>query len=152
MHEPGPPPHPQAFQDAEHLKLLAVFHYVLGGITALMGCLPIVHIALGAWMVSGHFPPGSASSPPPPAEFGWLFIIFGSVVVLLAWAFAVCLIVAGRSISARRNWTFCFVIACISCINVPLGTALGVFTILVLQRPSVKALFGRTAPDGYLSR
>jgi hypothetical protein len=36
-----------------------------------------------------------------------------------------------------------FVTACLSCMNVPIGTALGVFAILVLNRPSVKALFGR---------
>jgi hypothetical protein len=34
------------------------------------------------------------------------------------------------------------VAACLAIPNVPLGTALGVFAIIVLQRPSVKALFG----------
>lgn len=152
MYESGPPPHPQAVQDAEHLRLLAIFHYVLAGITALMGCFPIIHIAMGAWMVSGGFPSGGPSSSAPPAELGWFFIIIGSVISLVAWAIAACLIVAGRSISARRNWTFCFVMACIACVNMPLGTALGVFTILVLQRPSVKLLFGRPVPGGYLNR
>ena len=152
MYESGPPPHPQAVQDADHLKLLSIFHYVLAGITALMGCFPIIHIAMGAWMVSGRFPAGSPSSPPPPVEVGWLFIIIGSAITLLAWAFAACLVMAGRSISARRNWTFCFVVACIACINMPLGTALGVFTLLVLLRPSVKLLFGQPAPGGYLNR
>lgn len=152
MYESGPPPHPQAIQDADHLKLLAIFHYVLAGITALMGCIPIIHVVLGAMMVSGKFPGGAPSSSAPPAEVGWFFIVIGSAVILLAWAFAACLVMAGRWISARRNWTFCFVMACISCINMPLGTALGVFTILVLQRPSVKPLFGRPAPGGYLNR
>jgi hypothetical protein len=41
----------------------------------------------------------------------------------------------------RKARTFCFVIACIACLNVPLGTALGVCTILVLSRPRVKDLF-----------
>lgn len=103
-------------------------------------------------MVSGKFPVGSPSSPPPPVEVGWLFIIVGSVISLLARAFAVCLVISGRFIGARRNWTFCFVVACIACMNMPLGTALGVFTILVLLRPSVKLLFGQPAPGGYLNR
>jgi len=31
--------------------------------------------------------------------------------------------------------------AAIACINMPFGTALGVFTLIVLARPTVKALF-----------
>jgi hypothetical protein len=34
-----------------------------------------------------------------------------------------------------------FVAACLTCVNVPLGTALGVFTIIVLNRASVKAMY-----------
>jgi hypothetical protein len=42
--------------------------------------------------------------------------------------------------------------ACVACLSVPLGTVLGVFTIIVLMRPSVKALFAEVrdsaAPNG----
>lgn len=151
MEAPGPPPHPQTIQDAEHLKLLAIFHYVLAGLSVLFGCLFIVHIVMGSVMLSGSFSSATASGPPPPQELGWLFIIGGACAILICWAMAVALFLAGRWISARRNWTFCFVVACISCLNAPLGTALGVFTIIVLQRPSVKALFGRQPPGGYLN-
>lgn len=75
-----------------------------------------------------------------------MFVIFGGLVCLGAWAFAVCFFLSARWLAARRNWTFCFVVACIACLQVPLGTALGVFTILVLQRPSVKGIFGRPGP------
>ena len=43
--------------------------------------------------------------------------------------------------------TFCVVVAAISCCFTPLGTVLGVFTLIVLFRPSVKALFGLDAPS-----
>ena len=156
MDMPGPPPHPQALQDAEHLKLLAVFHYVLAGLAALVGSIPIIHVVLGVAMVSGKFPlgppPGSSShSSGMPPEFGWLFIVMGSVFILISWVYAGLLFYAGRCLSARQKRTFCFVMACISCIHFPLGTALGVFTILVLQRPSVQALFNRPLPGGYLN-
>ena len=52
----------------------------------------------------------------------------------------------------RRNRSFCFVVACLSCFNVPLGTILGIFTILVLNRPSVQAGFDRLTPGAYLNR
>jgi len=49
--------------------------------------------------------------------------------------------VAGKNLSNHRRRIFCLVITCMNCINVPLGTVLGVFTIIVLVRPSVKDLF-----------
>ena len=32
----------QQILDNEHLKLLSIFHYVKGGITALFSCIPII--------------------------------------------------------------------------------------------------------------
>ncbi len=52
----------------------------------------------------------------------------------------------GRFLSRRQHHTFCVVISALNCMYMPLGTALGVFTILVLQRPSVRTLFGVPAP------
>ena len=158
----GPPPHPLTLVDAEHLKLLSIFHYVLAGLAALIGSFPIIHVIIGIMMVSGKFsfpvsppPSGASGTPPPmpgfPPEFGWMFIIMGSAIILLSWVYAGLLFYSGRCLSARRKWTFSFVMACISCIHIPLGTALGVFTILVLQRPTVKALFDRPQPGGYLN-
>ncbi len=36
---------------------------------------------------------------------------------------------------------FCFVMGCVECLFMPFGTVLGAFTILVLNRQSVKGLF-----------
>jgi hypothetical protein len=159
MENPGPPVHPQAFADAEHLKLLAVFHYVLAGLAVLFGSLPIIHVLFGIMMVNSKIPmpppPSGATGAPVmtgfPAAFGWMFIVMGSAFIFISWVYAGLMFYSGRCLSARRKWTFSFVMACISCIQVPLGTALGVFTILVLQRPSVKALFDRQSPGGYLN-
>ena len=38
--------------------------------------------------------------------------------------------------------------ACVCCVNIPLGTALGVFTLIVLSRPGVKAIYDRVAYYG----
>ncbi len=40
---------------------------------------------------------------------------------------------------------FCLVMACVACLFMPFGTVLGVFTIIVLARPSVQTLFSRPA-------
>jgi len=37
------------------------------------------------------------------------------------------------------------IVAGITCLSVPIGTVLGVFTLLVLSRPSVKQMFAHNA-------
>jgi hypothetical protein len=58
---------------------------------------------------------------------------------------AFCVFLAGRNLAQQRRYTFCLVIAGLLCIFIPFGTVLGVFTIVVLVRPSVKALFEQQA-------
>jgi hypothetical protein len=41
------PPSPQQILDNEHLKLLAIFHYVLAGLSGLLACIPIIHVSIG---------------------------------------------------------------------------------------------------------
>ena len=62
-------------------------------------------------------------------------------MILVGWAVAICVIVAGRFLARRVHYTFCLVVAAIACLFMPFGTVLGVLTIIVLMRPSVKALF-----------
>ena len=58
---------------------------------------------------------------------------------------AICIFIAGRSLALRKRYSFALVIACIECLFVPFGTILGVFTIIVLSRESVKAFFADNA-------
>ncbi|MFC7337266.1 hypothetical protein ACFQY0_08770 [Haloferula chungangensis] len=147
------PQYSQQAQDAEHIKLLVIFHYVMAGLTALGGCFPLIYLAMGMFFVSGSIlmpPPSAGSGPTPPdmAFIGWMFIGFGALFSLLIWTCAVLFFMAGKRLSERRSWTFVFVVACILCLAAPLGTALGIFTIIVLQRPSVRALFGGMERQG----
>jgi hypothetical protein len=58
------------------------------------------------------------------------------------------LILAGRFLAQRVYYTFCFVVAALECIFVPFGTILGVFTIVVLQRSTVKEMFTSASQGG----
>ncbi|MDY3559998.1 hypothetical protein R5W23_001197 [Gemmata sp. JC673] len=135
--------------DREHLKILAICHYVLGGLCALFGFFPVVYLFVGVLIVAGDLgqpPPGNgpgAPPPPPPEAVGWLIIGFASVMMLLFWALAVALIAAGRCLQRRRSRVFCMVVAGFSCLQQPLGLLLGVFTFIVLSRPKVRAAFDR---------
>jgi hypothetical protein len=123
--------------EEKNLDLLAIFHYIVGGITALFACIPFIHVALGLAMVFGAFDGHDA----PPHWLGWIFVIIGGLVILSGWALAVAMIVAGRKLSQRRSRTFCIVVAALECMIMPFGTVLGVFTIIMLMKDSVKALF-----------
>ena len=101
---------------------------------------------MGAMFLTGSFPgaPGNA----PPAFLGWIFIIFGGGISLFIWTVAACCLFTGYNLGHKKRYIFCFVVACLCCIQIPLGTVLGVFTIVVLARPSVKDLFAAPRPDG----
>ncbi len=134
-------------QDVENLKLLSIFHYVLGGITAIFSCLPIIHLLIGIAIVTGQLDPDTADfsdsgfSPSDFQTFGWIFIIFASFFIILGWLFAIALVIAGWCLSHRKNHTLCLIVAAFSCMFVPFGTALGVFTLITLTKESVKSLF-----------
>jgi hypothetical protein len=133
----------QVNQDESHLSLLATLHYVLAGLSAVFSSFFLFHVAMGVsiWRGVPLFP--SPPSGGPPAAFGIMMSVMGSVAVLLGWIFAACLVVAGRSIAARKRYLFCLVVAGVGCVAChPFGAGLGVFTFIVLLRPSVKQLFG----------
>jgi len=120
--------------DEQYLKLLSVFHYVVGGLAACFACIPIIHLSIGIAMLVGAIDGA-------PEFAGVLLVMIGMVAILMGWTLAVCIIIAGRCLAKRRRYMFCLVMAAISCVFMPFGTVLGVFTIIVLMRPSVKKLF-----------
>lgn len=77
-------------------------------------------------------------------EMGLIFILIGALFFLAGEVMASCVIHAGSFLKQRRNYRFCFVTSCILCVLFPIGTVLGIFTLLVLSRDSVKQLYGRT--------
>ena len=133
-------PDQQQVLDNEHLRLLSIFHYVKGGIGAFFSCIPIIHVIFGLILITAPQLFGHGKDQPP-AFVGWLLLVLGISIILFGWTFAALTLTTGRCIARRRHYTFCFVWACLECLSIPFGTVLGVFTIVVLGRPSVKQLF-----------
>jgi len=132
-------------QDEHHLNILSIFHYVVGGLTALFACFPIFHLIMGLSFLFGGF------GPPPEEEFpfrifGLMFTLIPAAIILTGWVLAGFIAAAGYHMSKRKHYTFCLVIAGVECIFIPFGTVLGIFTIIVLGRPEVKALFETGEP------
>src|SRR5438045_496740 len=133
-------------QDKEHLRLLAIFHYVVAGLAALFSFFPLLYTTIGAIFIfaarHGTAKPGEDL---PPEFLGWIFAVLGSVLFLIGLSMAICILIAGRYLALRKRYSFAFVMACIECLFIPFGTILGVFTIVVLSRESVRALFSTAA-------
>lgn len=125
-------------QDASHLDLLGVFYYVFAGLCLFGVCFPIIHLSVGIAMVTGSFG-GSADAPPP--ELGFFFIAIALLIMAGSAGIGVLYYLTGKKLRAREGHTFCFVVAALTCMSVPLGTILGVFTIIVLNRPGVREAF-----------
>ena len=138
----------QARQDAEHLRLLSIFHYVVGGLTALFGCFGLIYVVMGIVFLA--FPEAMHGNGPrhandaPPAFLGWIFAGIGTAITLFAWTVAALTVYSGICLKRRQKRMFSLVTAGINCLQIPFGTALGVFTLMVLNRPSVQALYQRT--------
>ena len=134
----------QSIVDDEDLRLLPVFFWVSGTMDAFASAFGLLYVAIGFSLVLTPMASGSDQSAPP-AFLGWVFAIGGLVFMTWMAAVAALKIVAGFSIRGRRNRALCLVAAGIACFSLPYGTMLGVFSFIVLLRPSVLALFEKGA-------
>src|SRR5579872_1421117 len=128
----------QELLDLEHLRLLRWGYLISGGANAVWALFPLIHITLGTLMLLGRFPGGPTKPGEPDARFiGVFLVIIGSAFSAILGTLAVLKLITARKLRERRSKTLCLVTAGVTCIGLPYGTALGVFTFMVLGRPSV---------------
>jgi hypothetical protein len=139
-------PEMQAQADGRNLDLLAIFHFIYAGLLGFGALFFLLYVILGAVMATSVASGGGSSGDA--AAVGGIFAVIGFVFMALFATKAAFLVWSGISMRKRQRHTLSFVMACISCINLPLGTTLGVFTLVVLSKPSVKWLYERTAAQG----
>lgn len=136
--EPGArPPRTTFGDDLEHLRLLSIFHYVVAGIAALVSLLPGIQLVIGLAMATGNLDAQEEGA----RIVGSMMAGCAAFLIAIGLTFAAMVALAGRSLAQRRRYTFCLVVAALLCLFVPFGTLLGVFTIVVLVRTSVRVMF-----------
>ena len=145
-------------EDREHLSALSIGHYILAGVSLFSGIPALVWgvagarlldelggeiaVAMGDISAQAGADPFGGGADAMLEDFGTLLttaIVAGLAVALIA---TIHLVLVAVKIRQRRWWTFCYLTGWGECLMFPFGTILGIFTIIVLGRPSVKKLFG----------
>jgi hypothetical protein len=146
---PAPSPIPpevlvqaQQKRDREHLKLLSIFHFVVAGLAlAVMGFLCVHYLIMHTVLSNPDMWKSQKGAFPPPKAFldafVWFYVFMG--VILLAGL--VLNVLSGLFLWQKRHRVFSLVIGGLNCLQIPFGTALGVFTIIVLGRESVRGMY-----------
>jgi hypothetical protein len=124
-------------QEKDTLHMLSIFHYVIAGLIALIACIPLIHLTIGLSLTAGAI----AGDEPALGMVGTVFTLFASLAILVGWGLATFIFLSGRSLDRQEKYQFCMIGAGVLCIFMPLGTILGVFTLVTLQDESVKAIF-----------
>jgi hypothetical protein len=115
----------------KHITILAILNIVRGGIVLLIGLIGFT-LLLGIGAISGD-----------PTALGVLGLI-GTLAVIVMGVIGIPSILAGVGLLQRREWgrILALVVGFLSLFDVPIGTALGVYTIVVLLDDEAKKCFG----------
>ena len=141
-----PTPAQLAANDQSSLNSLALFHFVYAALIALGGCIVLAVVLFGFGLVSSATRLRGGGI----LAGGVFMVVLGGVAaVLFLKAFLV--FYSGVSLRSAKNKTLSQIVACLCCLNFPMGTVLGVFTLVTLGRPSVSALYLLTATGGLRS-
>ena len=119
------------------LHILAVFHYVVAGLIALAACFPLIHLTVGMFLAVG----GVSNDEPAAGVVGATFVVIAAILIIIGWGLAIFVFISGKNLDRQTKYQFCMVGAGVLCIFMPLGTILGVFTLVTLQDDYVKQLF-----------
>ena len=131
-------------RNEEHLKLLGIGHYVMAGLD-LLGCAGgAVYLAMAMFVPAAMEQSGDPKMPESmPETVGIAMAVIGGGLVLFSVLMACLTAYSGWSLHHHRNKILIYVVSAIHLLSMPIGTILGVLTIIVMQRPDVAARFDR---------
>ena len=141
--DPLSPPTASAVEETRgHLRLLGIF-YILFGLLA----LPL----LAVFGFHGFILDEVLANTPDPEireSIERIAGLIGLAVFLLVLLHVVVGFYVGACFRKQRHHTLCLIAAIFACLSFPLGTVLGVFSIIVLMKPEAKYLFERSVAYG----
>jgi hypothetical protein len=121
---------------ADHIKIVAIMHIVLGALT-ILGGLAVLAVAGGIATMIGAS--GSADALPAVPIVG----AFGGLIALVLFVLGVPGVIAGIGLLKFRPWAriLGIIISALDLIHVPFGTALGIYGLWALLSREGERLF-----------
>lgn len=123
------------------LRTLVILHWVFVALLLLCSIGWGAYGALIDWALT-HQPADRPQSLTP--QFATYVKSIALVYGIGTFGLAIANVAMAINLSRRKAWTFLMVGAAIDCLVIPIGTALGVFALVTLQKPEFQALFGRS--------
>jgi nitrogen fixation/metabolism regulation signal transduction histidine kinase len=137
-------------KDLDHLKLLGIFHYIWGALS-LVGALFIggYFLVIGIVLMNNPSATTSTEDPGTATAVGGIMIAVGVVLFLIVLVYGILTLMAGGKYRKHQGgYWFCFILAIVTLVigGIP-GIVLGIFSLIVLSRETVKSLFrGQSLP------
>jgi len=135
-----PPQSAMTQKDADHIKVLAIFHLIFAVLCILGIAFLLLHYSVMHYFFANPDIWKKQNNPPPKEFFElfhyfvWFYMAFG-VLLLIGSGLN---LISAACLHKRKGRTFSLVIAGLNCLQIPFGTALRVFTFIVLMRDSVR--------------
>ncbi|MCP9200859.1 hypothetical protein MKO06_13140 [Gramella sp. GC03-9] len=128
--------------DTNHnnLHVFKILFIIKGILSILLSFLPVIYFFIGTWMVTSQ-----VSNDEHAGIAGGIMMVVGGFIFLFLLALGIVTILAGKYIGEQRRYTFVLVVAIVNCITGILGILLGIFSIIELNKPEVRKLFGKNA-------
>jgi hypothetical protein len=123
-------------RDDAELQLLARLHYALAAVTGLCSLVAAPFVWAGNSAIEQL-----ASGALDQYLAGVVLLTTGIALAVLCLVHAGVLVYVGRLIRSCRRWWLVMIFSGLHTINIPLGTALSIYTFTVLGRESVKKRF-----------
>ena len=138
-------------RDEEHLKLLVIFNIIYGVLKTIFTLLLslymfFVYILLRDPKFYSEYH-NMENANLPNAEIMNIIMIIVTAIVVLGFLIGIATLISAQLMKRRKFRGFSIAVACLNCISFPFGTLLGIFTLIVLFRDSVKKLYQTVDPN-----
>ena len=131
------------------LRVLSICYSVYAVVSAVGALAVTAFVAFAASFVFAGSPPRDAAALGLALPFLWMFV---AVAVLFGLAQAALFAAAGRALDRRRSFTLCLVAACLVLPSAPLGTVLGILTLVQLYDAETRREFEAEAARSAAAR
>ena len=124
---------------------MSFFHYVSGAITIAFSSMFIIHLTFMTYFLSNpeFIKPEDVDHAVNTAEVMRVFVYVFWIFIILGITYGILEIMSGVFIKRRKHRLFSLIVAIPRILFIPYGSILSIFTLILLDRDSVKTLYER---------